>query len=62
MEDEKTCLENMEGRHQLGNLRVDKRMILKLILNSEDVDWIHLVPDRIQWRELVEMGMNHQVA
>jgi len=39
----------------LGDLGVDGRIVLKLILEirCEGVDWIHLAQDRDQWRALV---------
>jgi len=34
----------------------DGRIILKLI--TEDMDWIHLVQDRVLWHHLVNTVMN----
>jgi hypothetical protein len=52
-----------EGKRPLGRPRRrcdDIRMDLREI-GWEDVDWIHLVEDRDQWRALVNTIMNHRV-
>jgi ribosome biogenesis protein Nip4 len=57
-------LENPEGERPLGrlkrrwedNIRMDLREI-----GWEDVDWIHLVQDRDQWRVVVNTVMNLRV-
>jgi hypothetical protein len=50
----------MKGRDNLGDMGVDGKIILKCILNKlgEDVDWIHLIQNRVQWRALGNIVMN----
>jgi hypothetical protein len=51
----KLILWYLKGRHHLGNLHIDGRIILKWILKKQDesMDWIHLAePDWKQWRLL----------
>jgi hypothetical protein len=57
-------LENLKGeplgrsrRRWKDNIRMDLREI-----GWEDVDWIHLVQDRGQWRRLVKAVKKLQVA
>jgi hypothetical protein len=50
----------MEGRDHLGDLGIH-RIILKWILKEigyEDVDWIQLAQDRIEWQAVVNIIMN----
>lgn len=53
------CIQSEEER----SLRRPRRMlygitILKWILKKKDVDWIHLIPQRDQWRTLANTMMN----
>jgi hypothetical protein len=47
----------------MEDLSVDGRVIFKLILRNrfEDVDWIQLAQDRIQWLDLVNTSMNLRI-
>jgi hypothetical protein len=49
----KLSSENLKVRNHLGHLDIDVRIILKLILQEDGVDWIQQTHDRIQWRALV---------
>jgi hypothetical protein len=40
----------------LGDLGIKERIILKW---CEDVDWIQLALDRVQWKVVMNMMMNH---
>jgi hypothetical protein len=55
----KIYLNILKVRDHLGDLDVDKSIILKLILKvvNDDVNWIHLAQDRDQCRVLVNMIM-----
>jgi len=47
----------------LGELGIDGRKILKFILNIvENVDWIHLLQSKVQWRAFVNMVTNFRVS
>jgi hypothetical protein len=48
------------GRHKLKNeynIKIDLKQI-----ECEDVNWIHLAQDRVQWRALVNTAMNLRVS
>jgi hypothetical protein len=56
-------LEALKGRDHLGDLNVDEKMILKLILKKygcEGMDSIQVVLDKIQKWALVNTVMNLQ--
>jgi len=59
---------NLKGRDHLANLDVDVRMMMiitiKWILKigRDDVDWINLAQDKVQWRDLVNIVMNLWVS
>jgi hypothetical protein len=40
-------------RDYMGDTYVDWRIILKWIMGSQGLDWIHLARDSVQWRVLV---------
>jgi hypothetical protein len=47
------------------NSGVDERIILRLIstrLEYEDVEWIHLAHDTVQWLSLVNVVMNLHIS
>jgi hypothetical protein len=62
------CMGNLKGRDHLANLDVDVRMMMiitiKWILKigRDDVDWINLAQDKVQWRDLVNIVMNLWVS
>jgi hypothetical protein len=49
-------LENLEGRDQLENLGIDRRMMLKWIIGKWNRDriWIYVAQDRAQWQAFCE--------
>jgi len=53
-------LEDLNDRDHLGNLGVDRIIILKCILKvlTVDVDWINLAQNRDEWRGLVNNAKN----
>jgi hypothetical protein len=55
--------ENLKGRGLLEHLDVDERIMLKRILKhgQENLNWIHLAQDRVQWRAVVITVMNRGV-
>jgi hypothetical protein len=57
-------LENLKGRNHLEDLDVDGKIIFMHLreVGWEDVDWMHLVQDRSQWRYLVSTVINLRVA
>jgi hypothetical protein len=52
----KKCLQDFgekpEGKKQRGDVGLDRRKMIKLIINKwyEGADWIHRVQNRVQWR------------
>jgi hypothetical protein len=53
-----------EGKRPLGRLMHRKQDNIKMDLKEkecEDVHWIHVTQDRIQWQGLVNMVVNLQV-
>jgi hypothetical protein len=56
-------LENLKGRNHLadGHRWEDIKMILQVRV-CEDVHWIYLAQDRVQWWALVSMVMNFGVS
>jgi hypothetical protein len=61
----KTGLESLKERDHLENLGVVERINIKMSVTKtgwEDVDQIHLAPDRDQWQHLVNNVMNLQFA
>jgi hypothetical protein len=52
----------LKGRDHLGYLGVDERTILKWILKTYSVDWVHLAQDKDQWRAVVKTVMHHRVS
>jgi hypothetical protein len=56
--------ENLDGQRSLGTYRRREEDNIKKDLQEirwEGEDWIHMAPDRDQWRTLVNMVMNFQV-
>jgi hypothetical protein len=56
---------NSEGKRLLGRPRHRWEDEIKMVLRKigwSGMDWIHLAPDRDQWRILVKMLMNLQVS
>jgi len=54
-------LGNLKERDNLKKIGVYRSIILKSILRNrrrEDVEWIHLVHDCLQWLDLVNTFMN----
>jgi hypothetical protein len=53
----------MKGRGNFGDLALGVK-ILKLVFKHkmQEVNWIHLVQDGIQWRVLVNMAMGFGVS
>jgi hypothetical protein len=52
--------ENVKGRHHLGNVVVDGRIIEKWMLigiGYKCVDWIYLAKDSAQWQAVVNMNL-----
>jgi hypothetical protein len=49
--------ENLTGRDHMEDLGIDRRTILKW----EDVDWIHLAEDKVQWWAVGNMVINLQL-
>jgi hypothetical protein len=54
-------MENLKGRSLFEDKGVDGKIILKLIMEWERVDWIHLAQDMIQWLSHVNTVMNFLV-
>jgi hypothetical protein len=53
-----------EGKRLIGHLGVDRRIILKWMLEkigSNDVDWIHLAQERVHLHALLNTVMNLRV-
>jgi hypothetical protein len=40
------------------NMRATHKIILKCILNKQDVDWINLPQNKVQWQDTVKQVMN----
>jgi hypothetical protein len=59
----KILVEEPEGKRQLGRRRhrweYNIRMYVKEI-GREGVDWMHLAPDRKQWRVFMNTVINHR--
>jgi hypothetical protein len=53
--------ENLKEVDHFGDLHVDWWIILKWILKTLDVDWIHLAQDAVQGRAVVNAVMNRRV-
>jgi hypothetical protein len=52
---------NLKGRSNLEDMELDGKGTIKMDLKEigwENVDWIHAVQDRNQWRALVNNIMN----
>jgi hypothetical protein len=51
---------NLKERDHLGDLGVDRRLILKRIFKRgcEDMEWIPLAQGSVQWRVLENIVMN----
>jgi hypothetical protein len=56
-----SSVENLKNGDLLEELGVDRRIILKLILEKLSVDLVRLVQDTVQWRALVNTVMNLRV-
>jgi hypothetical protein len=58
-------LENLQGRNHLRDLGTDgQKILLNWILKekqSEDVEWIHMAQNRVQWQVLANTVMNLSV-
>jgi hypothetical protein len=53
---------NLKDRHYWKDLGVDGDVTIDLKeIGRECVDWIHLVQDRVQWRDLVKAVMYFRV-
>jgi hypothetical protein len=52
--------EILKGRGHLGDLDVERRIILEWISQKQDecADWIHLAEDKDQRRDFVNTAMN----
>jgi hypothetical protein len=48
-------LEYPKGKAHLGDLGVDKRMILKLILKRQGANWIELAQGVVHYEDFVTM-------
>jgi hypothetical protein len=59
----KMLAENLKRRDHLGETGVEERKTLKWILNKrcENLGWIQLVQDRVQWQAFVNTVMNLHV-
>jgi hypothetical protein len=55
--------EHLKGRDHSEDLGVDGKIILEWILGKrwENVDWIHVALDRVQWRAIVKKIMKLRV-
>jgi hypothetical protein len=60
---DKIVFENVKGRNHLVDLGVDRRIISNGSYRNkmQDMGWILLAQDRVQWRALVDMVMNLRV-
>jgi hypothetical protein len=61
----KIIRENLKRRDRLGDVGLDGRITLKLILKiigCKFVDWIHMDQDRIKWRAFLKTIMKFRVA
>jgi hypothetical protein len=60
--DTKFLLESPKGKYTFGQLCINERIILKLILKKQGrylcMDWSHLAQYRKWWQALVDMVMN----
>jgi hypothetical protein len=52
----------LKGRHQLEDLCLNGRIILKYILRQrvEDLEWVRLAQDAVQWCAVVYTVMNFE--
>lgn len=53
---------NMYVSYHLGDLGINVRIILKLILNMFFVIWIPMAWNAVLWQAAVNMAMNRQVV
>jgi len=54
-------LRNLNGKDHLGDLDVDRRVILKLMLKNSGVDWIYVAQDGVLLQAVVSTVMNLRV-
>jgi hypothetical protein len=66
-EEDQKCMQNfsryLKGSDHLGDLGINGKIILNWIskIKCDDVDWIHVAQDRVQWQAFVNTVMNIQV-
>jgi hypothetical protein len=57
-------LEYLNGSDHSEDLSVDGKIMLERILEEiglNNVDWMHVAEDRVNWRDLVKTLMNRRV-
>jgi hypothetical protein len=54
--------ENLKRRKHSGDLSIDGRIVLKhILMKHEDVDWILLSQDIMQWWDFMNIVMNLRI-
>lgn len=59
-EGDETSYKVVVGKHERRDLAIVERLILKCVCNEvegDDVDWIHLIQNKVMWLDVGNMKM-----